>query len=160
MQILNKSLISLALVAAGSAHAFAATDATSPSTNILADFKNKLLLVPCVEVTGTSADGYYNVLMELSGDGTGMDWKVKQANPVAADECDAPPTPADTNALLKSMGMPSLDDMLKAHASSSKDSAQTTPSTQNPAVTNLVNSALQNALDSISKPNTATKNSE
>ena len=148
MTSLNKSLISLAIVLAATGTSYAATD-TSANTNttVRADFKNKLLLIPCVEVTDSPFNGFYDVVMQISGDGGGMDWKVKKVNPSAEDECDAAPDTKSTDDLLKSMGMPSITDLIK-NASQDDNTVEPTPtpSPTQTAIENNVNNAIANAI--------------
>lgn len=106
----------LALMTTLSGTALAVTDVQNPDINkkIIADFEHKLFIIPCVEVTGSTFDGYYNVLLEISGNGSGSDWVLKQVTQATEDECeDDPNDQTSPDDLLKSMGMPSINDLIK-----------------------------------------------
>lgn len=152
MKTFNKSMISLALLVAVATPGFAATPSTAPKL-ARADFSNKLLLIPCVEVTKTPFDGYYNVLMSLSGDGSGLDWKVKEAKKAAAGECDddGAPSTSSTDDLLKSMGMPTIAEMTNKKPDEADDKDDEQPSQNNSAITDSINNNINNAINSAIK---------
>lgn len=133
MKKIHTALISLTLAMAAASNTFAAT--TNSDKTIRADFKNKILLIPCVEVTNSPFDGFYNVLMQISGNGSGLDWKVKEAKKVTEDDCDGAPDSASTDDLLKTLGLPSLADLIK------DDPKDDTPP---PANTSAINDAITN----------------
>jgi hypothetical protein len=147
MSPLNKSLISLAIVFATSGISYAVTDSSADGNTVRADFKNKLLLIPCVEVTNTPFDGFWDVVMEISGTGTGLDWKVIKANKSAADECDSAPDNNSTDELLKSMGMPSVAELIKnGGKDDSADEPKPSPSPTQTAIENIVNNSINNTI--------------
>lgn len=159
MKTFHKTMVAIALMTltAGSSWAETSTTTTTnsdPNKKVIADFSNKLLLIPCVEVTGSSFDGYYNVLMEVTSLDNFLSWKVKQTTPAKADECgDSPSDNTSTDSLLKSMGMPSVGDLIKGVNTPPKDasSSSTTPSTnpQTSTIKNTVESAINDALQGL-----------
>lgn len=155
MKTFNKSIISLALLFAAAGSVTAATSGDGHKT-IRADFKNKLLLIPCVEVSNTPFDGFYNVLMSISGDGSGVEWKVTEEKLAAEGECDSAPDTSSTDDLLKSMGMPSTAELIKNGGKEDdtnddkNDSGQGTSNTSS-SITNTVNNAIDTAINGATK---------
>ena len=150
MSTLNKSLISLAIVFATSSVSYAATNTPTSDKIVRADFANKLLLIPCVEVTNTSFDGFWNVVMEVSGNGSGLDWKVKEATKAVADECDAAPSTSSTDELLKSMGMPSTGELIKNSSkgdTTSKPTPTPAPSSTQTGISDSINNTINSAIN-------------
>ncbi len=54
---------------------------------VIADFGEKLLVMPCVDIRNSAFNGYYHVVMALAGDNSGSRWKVTAVNPSSANAC-------------------------------------------------------------------------
>ena len=80
---------------------------------VLANFNAKILVIPCVKVEGSDFNGYYNVVMEVSGDESGLNWEVIQVTVADPDECE-PEVSEDVSLdqLLNSLGMPPLSELI------------------------------------------------
>ena len=83
---------------------------------VVADFSEDLLVIPCVKVKASAFDGYYNVLMEISGDGNGLDWKILHVTLASETECHADDSEDESlDNLLQSLGMPPLAELMNPH---------------------------------------------
>lgn len=81
---------------------------------VVADFSENLLVIPCVRVEASPFDGYYNVVMEISGNGDGADWKVLHVTLASEEDChDDSSEDATLDELLESIGMPPLAELMK-----------------------------------------------
>ncbi|MEE9355034.1 MAG: hypothetical protein V3U75_05535 [Methylococcaceae bacterium] len=54
----------------------------------IANFGEDLMVIPCVEVEASNFNGYYNVLMEATGDKSGFDWRVKEVTSASEANCE------------------------------------------------------------------------
>ena len=95
---------------------FASVAEDNVNKTVVADFSEEVLVIPCVKVEASAFDGYYNVVMKISGDGNGLDWKILHVTLASEEECHVDDSEDPTlDELLQSLGMPPLAELMDPH---------------------------------------------
>ncbi|MEQ1637731.1 MAG: hypothetical protein ABL903_13685 [Methylococcales bacterium] len=85
----NASSLELLQTLASSDAGSSGTSGTSGHTKkVIADFKENLLVMPCVEVKSSSSKSYYHVAMQLAGDKSGSRWELKGVKSTTSGACE------------------------------------------------------------------------
>lgn len=81
-----------------------AVDIGKPQSHVNADFAERLLTIPCVDVRNSPFDGYYRVVMKQTDD-NGQNWRVETVDVAEAEACSAAMEQTQTHRLLQSTGL-------------------------------------------------------